>query len=206
MREILFKAKRIDNGEWGEGCLVIDHSRSNLFEYRIQPVESGVLYAPPINPETICRFAGFCDKNGNKIWKNDILMCHGNPKDLVKVLFGEFGVRNIETGSIVDKVAGWHYEVVPTDAISRCEPFCWPMPLTEYYIERCEMEVVGNIFDNPELLQEKSALDGEAESIPDWCPLKLLPEKDTKNHFPDEFEDGYAIGWNACIDEITGDD
>ena len=41
---------------------------------------------------------------------------------------------------------------------------------------------------------------------PDWCPLKLLPEKDTKNHFPDEFEDGYAIGWNACIDEITGDD
>jgi len=40
----------------------------------------------------------------------------------------------------------------------------------------------------------KSALDGEAESIPDWCPLKLLPEKDTKNHFPDEFEDGYAIG------------
>lgn len=206
MREILFKAKRIDNGEWGEGCLVIDHSRSNLFEYRIQPVESGVLYAPPINPETICRFAGFCDKNGNKIWKNDILMCHGNPKDLVKVLFGEFGVRNIETGSIVDKVAGWHYEVVPTDAISRCEPFCWPMPLTEYYIERCEMEVVGNIFDNPELLQEKSVLDGEAESIPDWCPLKLLPEKDTKNHFPDEFEDGYAIGWNACIDEITGDD
>ena len=45
MREILCKGKRIDNGEWVEGCLVIDHSRSNLFEYRIQPVESGVLYA-----------------------------------------------------------------------------------------------------------------------------------------------------------------
>ena len=155
MREILFKAKRVDNGEWVEGCLVIDHSRSNLFEYRMQPVESGVLYAPPINPETLCQFTGLCDKNGNKIWENDILMCHGNPKDLVKVLFGEFGVRNIETGSIVDKVVGWHYEVVPTDAISRCEPFCWPMPLTEYYIDRCEMEVVGNIFDNPELLQEE---------------------------------------------------
>ena len=40
---------------------------------------------------------------------------------------------------------------------------------------------------------------------PDWCPLKLLPEKDTKNHFPDEFEDGYAAGWNGCIDEITGE-
>lgn len=35
MREILFKAKRIDNGEWVEECLVIDHSRSNLFEYRM---------------------------------------------------------------------------------------------------------------------------------------------------------------------------
>lgn len=81
------------------------------------------------------------------------MMCHENPEDLIKVAFGEFGVRNIETGSIVDKVIGWHYEVVPTDAISRCEPFCWPMPLTEYYIDRCEMEVVGNIFDNPELLQ-----------------------------------------------------
>ena len=40
--------------------------------------------------------------------------------------------------------------------------------------------------------------------VPDWCPLKPLPEKDTKNHFPDEFEDGYAAGWNGCIDEITG--
>lgn len=38
MREILFKAKRIDNGKWAEGCLVIDHSRSSLFEYRMRPV------------------------------------------------------------------------------------------------------------------------------------------------------------------------
>ena len=152
MREILFKAKRIDNGEWVEGCLVIDHSRPNLFEYRMQPVESGVLYAPPIKPETICQFTGLYDKNENKIWENDILMCHENSEDLVKVAFGEFSVRNIGTGSIVDKVIGWHYEVVPTDAISRCEPFSWSMPLTEYYIDMCEMEVV----DNPELLQEES--------------------------------------------------
>lgn len=83
-------------------------------------------------------------------------MCHENPEDLVKVVFGEFGVRNIETGSIVDKAIGWYYEVVATDAISIREPFSWSMPLTEYYIDRCEMEVVGNIFDNKELLQEES--------------------------------------------------
>lgn len=162
MREILFKAKRIDNGEWIEGSL-IDLDIDNGYCYIVPPYKKASILPiiflitdrmKLVDPETLCRFTGLCDKNGNKIWKNDILMCHGNPKDLVKAAFGEFGVRNIETGSIVDKVVGWHYEVVPTDAISRCEPFCWPMPLTEYYIERCEMEVVGNIFDNKELLQE----------------------------------------------------
>lgn len=164
MREILFKAKQIDNGEWIEGSL-IDLDIDSGYCYIVQPYKKASILPiiflitdrmKLVDPETLCQFTGICDKNGNKIWKNDILMCHGNPKDLVKVLFGEFGVRNIETGSIVDKVVGWHYEVVPTDAISRCEPFCWPMPLTEYYIDRCEMEVVGNIFDNPELLQEES--------------------------------------------------
>lgn len=164
MREILSKAKQIDNGEWIEGSL-IDLDIDSGYCYIVPPYKKASILPiiflitdrmKLVDPETLCRFTGLCDKNGNKIWKNDILMCHGNPKDLVKAAFGEFGVRNIETGSIVDKVVGWHYEVVPTDAISRCEPFCWPMPLTEYYIERCEMEVVGNIFDNPELLQEES--------------------------------------------------
>nr|DAU77524.1 MAG TPA: YopX protein [Caudoviricetes sp.] len=150
MREILFKGRRIDNGEWKEGCLVIDESRSNHYKYRIQPKESGNLLAYAINPETICQYTGLVDKNGKKIWENDILMCHGNPDDLVKAVFGEFGVRNAETGTITDRVIGWHYEVVLTDEISKTVPFCYSMPLTKYYIERCEMEIV----DNPELLSE----------------------------------------------------
>ena len=50
----------------------------------------------------------------------------------------------------------------------------------------------------------KSALDGEAESIPDWCPLKPLPEKMTGVAQTDHWN-SIKEGWNECIDEITGE-
>lgn len=131
-REIIFKAKRRDNGKWVEGCLVIDHSRSNLFEYRIQPVESGALYAPPIDPETLCQFTGLCDKNGNKIWENDILKAHldeNYPEDITytKIIWSECRFCTKENySSDVETLKKWD---------------------GEYF------EVCGNIFDNPELLE-----------------------------------------------------
>ena len=149
MREILFRGKHVhvcpDNkhldGSWIEGYLVDErHINDGKFELLIQP-------------ETICQYTGLTDKNGKKIWENDILMGHGNREDLVKVVYGEFSVINAESLESVDKVIGWHYEVVPTDALSKCEPFCLPMPLTEEYVKTCEFEVVGNVFDNPELLE-----------------------------------------------------
>ena len=79
-------------------------------------------------------------------------MCHSNPDDLTKAVFGEFRVIDITTEQAVDTAIGWHYEVIPTDAISRREPFCYPMPLNHQYVKICEMKVIGNIFDNPELL------------------------------------------------------
>ena len=45
---------------------------------------------------------------------------------------------------------------------------------------------------------------GENNSRPDWCPLKPLPEEDHEDHYPDEWEVGYADGWNDCLREITG--
>lgn len=145
----LFKAKRIDNGEWVQGNILLDIEKNKPSEtYRIYPVDH-VDICGIVDETTICQCTGLKDKNGNLIWENDILMCHGNSEDLVKAVFGEFNVINAETLEVIDQVIGWHYEVVPTDALSKCEPFCFPMPLTEEYVKTCEMKVV----DNPELLE-----------------------------------------------------
>lgn len=142
MREILFKAKRIDNGEWVEGCLVIDHSRSNLFEYRMQPVESGVLYAPPINPETICQYTGLTDKNGNRIWENDIIKYHfGEIYGLIK--YGYY--QNCFDSQKTEHV-GFYVDWTGDKCLRKD---------LGYWIDMVYAMPVGNIFDNKELLQEK---------------------------------------------------
>lgn len=150
----LFRAKRTDTGEWVEGHLITDETDDSkcFIGYVIGTDEDGIphdLDVAQVDPSTICRCTGLKNKNGKLIWENDILMCHGNSEDLVKAVFGEFNVINAETLEVIDRVIGWHYEVVPTDALSICEPFCFPMPLTEEYVKTCEMEVV----DNPELLE-----------------------------------------------------
>lgn len=152
-REILFKAKHehvvVANkdleGQWVEGLLWDEEYICS------RDIECELL----IDKDTICEYTGLHDKNGKRIWENDILMCHDNPKDLVKAVFGEFNVIEVESEEVIDSVIGWHYEVIPTDELSKCEPFCYSMPLTDTYIKLNEMEVIGNIFDNPELLEER---------------------------------------------------
>lgn len=136
-REILFKAKRIDNGEWVEGCIVIDQSRLDRFKYRIQPIESGVLYAHPIDPDTLCQYTGLTDKNGKKIWENDILKCK-------KYIGGNFVDYCIEVGYVEMKHGAFGLHRIKNDAYYR--PF-------KDWLEDYEYEVVGNIFNNPELLE-----------------------------------------------------
>ena len=130
-REILFKAKRKDNGEWIEGCIVIDQSRFDRFKYRIQPIESGVLYAHPIDPDTLCQYTGGRDKYHNKIWENDI--CEVNTQN-------------------IDEEDG--YFVVQWDA----ESLRFVLTGNDLVLDfdnfgTGEVEVIGNIFDNPELLE-----------------------------------------------------
>lgn len=148
----LFRAKRLDNGEWVQGALLDGENHCLIGqEIKFSPYleHECKIVGYEVDRDTICQCTGFKDKNGKLIWENDILMCHGNSEDLVKAVFGEFNLINAETLEVIDRVIGWHYEVVPTDALSKCEPFCFPMPLTEEYVKTCEMEVV----DNPELLE-----------------------------------------------------
>lgn len=107
----------------------------------------------PVYTDTLGQYTGLTDKNGVKIFEGDILRSNNNPKDIRQVIFGEFMVIDFETESETDEVTGWHCDVIPTDALSRTRPFCLTLPLTDYYIHQCNMEVVGNIYDNPEMLK-----------------------------------------------------
>ena len=155
MREILFKAKRKDNGEWVEGTPVFykDGSMTLIDVNEYKSVGYHILNNGYLDRNTLCQYTGLTDKTGNKIWENDIVRGHSNPDDLAKVVFGEFYVIEVESFEKVDLVVGWHTEVIQTDDLSKCEPFCLPMPLTDFYISISEWEVIGNIFDNPELME-----------------------------------------------------
>lgn len=77
MREILFKAKRICDGEWVEGYYLRDQYHrggKDIIFYR-KDSDQFTVYTNTIDPKTLCQFTGLCDKNGNKIWENDIFQC-----------------------------------------------------------------------------------------------------------------------------------
>ena len=134
MREILFKAKRDGSGEWVEGCYVTSDGKSFICMDIVEHYCVIALRWFEIDPETLCKFTGICDKNGNRIWENDILMAHldeSYPEDVT--------YETVEWG-----VAGW----VGHEANSIDRQYLDEFD-TKYY------EVVGNTFDNPELLQEE---------------------------------------------------
>ena len=82
MREILFKAKRIDNGEWVYGFYaligikeVIIQNKSEKYYCTDNGKNSRGNEILEVDPSTICQYTGLIDKNGQKIWENDVVKC-----------------------------------------------------------------------------------------------------------------------------------
>lgn len=135
MREILFKAKRIYDGKWIEGYYLRDQYHiggKDIIFYR-KDSDRFTVYTDRIDIETLCQFTGLYDKNGNKIWENDIVTCQTKyGGDIGKIVFhnGKFCVLWNST---------YHYS-----RNGKCE---------NYYDINTKNSVKGNVFDNPELLQ-----------------------------------------------------
>lgn len=127
----LFKAKRIDNGEWIIGFITF-HKTGKAF---IKPINGNARSSEEVDPSTICSCIGLNDRNGNLIWKNDIVKVYGDTDDFGNDLF-------------------YFYKVVWNKDLC-----CWWLSdiytqEDEYlYIYLKEIEVIGNVFDNPELLE-----------------------------------------------------
>lgn len=131
----LYKAKRVDNGEWVVGFYAYIHKKHYI--YTGQLIHSGLYDVAErfeVDSSTICQCTGMEDKNGKLIWENDILsgrLDEDYPEDETRkhILWHENGWHTKELGSI-------DYE-----------------PLDDFDSEN--FEVIGNIFDNPELLESE---------------------------------------------------
>lgn len=152
MREILFKAKRIDSGKWVEGyyykmsettyCFKEDYERKPVPEHHYILQERMTDWGLPnqmvqieIVPETLCQFTGLCDKKGKRIWENGICDRKEKYPEVVKMTDGDW---TLDYSYAIGRDYGNNY----------CN-------LGFYVNERKCVEVVGNIFDNPELTKEE---------------------------------------------------
>lgn len=71
IREILFRGKRMDSGEWETGPFVAIRDGTSTAEYFIADKMTG--YHTPIDPSTVGQYTGLKDRNGKRIWEGDIV-------------------------------------------------------------------------------------------------------------------------------------
>ena len=139
----LFKAKRLDNGEWVQGNLVLSEDVYEAYKAIIIPKNNSNMSTGnsagdldfenwhKVDRDTVCQCTGLRDKNGKLIWENDIMVAHLDedyPEDetYIKIIWHGNGFYVMERGG------------KDITLISKSDQ--------EYF------EVCGNIFDNPELL------------------------------------------------------
>ena len=149
----LFKAKRLDNGEWVIGYYGVIGERNVIIEKYAENY-----YCPDtcesrhgnqiheVNSKTICQCTGLKDKNGKLIWENDIIH---------KPFYTDYDAyANSEayTGRIQYEDGGWSVEITKPDGNVCVSPI---IEMIAYSKDIEHFEVIGNIFDNKELLESE---------------------------------------------------
>lgn len=136
MREILFRGKRVDNGEWVYGFYF---QKQNPLSSDGLPITHHISDIPPFGyeviPETVGQFTGLYDKNGKKIFEGDYIVCR-------KAIVDNFVDTFIEMGYVEMKYGAF--------GLHRKQGYYRPF---KDWLEDYEYEVIGNIHDNPELLK-----------------------------------------------------
>ena len=122
----LCKAKRIDNGEWVEGDLV--HSVYKINDTCVGKYGSDV-GIHQVCENTICQCTGLKDKNGKLIWENDVVKCQDT-----------IGIVNWNKTHLA-------YTILKKNKDGNMQYYYMDEELGK------DIEVIGNIFDNPELLE-----------------------------------------------------
>lgn len=150
MRDILFKAKRIDNGEWVEGGY--SYCEKDDTHFITQMSKDHISYIgrhQQIEPNTLCQYTGLTDKNVNKIWENDVVRDTEEDMTMVvrwddeelRFVLDDYGYKGCVMEYGFDEFAGG-FGVVDTYGFN---DFC---KTVDKFVE-----VIGNIFDNVELLE-----------------------------------------------------
>ena len=93
-REILFKAKRKDNGKWVEGYYRRIPCMGMLEHYIMPRNPKNRMEQYAIDPDTLCQYTGLTDKNGRKIWENDITYIRSSG-------LSGYGLIKYENGNLV---------------------------------------------------------------------------------------------------------
>ena len=130
MREILFRGRRLDGGEWVVGHYSFDEIDHYIIRYQLEADDFGDVYSVPscylVDPDSVGQFTGLTDKDGKRIFEGDIIQKNVNRFCI------EYG----------DGVA--HF--IAASKTPRTWAPCLNRGTMEIY------EVVGNIHDNPELI------------------------------------------------------
>ncbi len=163
----VFRGKNDGTG-WVNGSLVkcsethsfiVGHFNRGDYDANEDIYKNGQSVAHKVKNETVGMKSPFKDIKGNEIYQHDIIQMNGNPKDLGVVRYCDFVVIDMDSEAPIEHVFGWNYAPIYTDELSACAPFCYPMTITDFWVQDSAMEVIGNTTDNPEYKIVSEALE-----------------------------------------------